>query len=125
VGDFNDEPNNESLIKTLGAQPTFDSLIKPQLVNLSYTLQFDKQQGSHKFQGHWGILDQMIVSGALLQKGNRTYTTTEKAIIFNAPFLLEPDNTYLGQKPFRTFNGFKYQGGFSDHLPVFVDLLEK
>ena len=48
-----------------------------------------------------------------------------KAIIFNAPFLLEPDNTYLGQKPFRTFNGFKYQGGFSDHLPVFVDLLEK
>jgi len=124
VGDFNDEPNNESLLKTLAAKPTFDSLSDTQLVNLSYALQFDKQQGSHKFQGHWGILDQIIVSGALLRGSNPTKTDMGKAVIFRAPFLLEPDDTYLGQKPFRTFNGFKYQGGFSDHLPVFLDLLE-
>ncbi len=125
VGDFNDEPNNNSILKTLQANPSFDSLVTPQLVNLSYALQFEKQLGSHKFQGHWGILDQIIVSGGLLQKGTQTYTTTDKATIYNAAFLLEPDQTYLGLKPYRTYDGFKYQGGFSDHLPVFIDLLNK
>ena len=33
-------------------------------------------------------------------------------------FLLEPDPTYLGKKPFRTYLGPVYHGGISDHLPV-------
>ena len=37
--------------------------------------------------------------------------------------LLEADETYNGYKPYRTYNGFSYQGGFSDHLPVYVDLI--
>lgn len=124
IGDFNDEPNNISLLKTLDAKPARDSLVGSQLVNLSYRLQFEKQQGSHKYQGHWGVLDQMIVSGSMLNQTNPTYTQPEKAIIFKAPFLLETDDSFLGQKPYRTYNGFNYQGGFSDHLPVFIDLLE-
>jgi predicted extracellular nuclease len=125
VGDFNDEPNNTSLLETLGAKPNLDSTNNKQLVNLSYNLQFVKNQGSNKYQGHWGILDQIIVSGALLTQSAKTYTTTERASIFEAPFLLEADEVYLGLKPFRTYIGFKYNGGFSDHLPVFIDLLKK
>jgi predicted extracellular nuclease len=125
VGDFNDEPNNQSLLKVLDAKPKYDSLQNPQLVNLSYRLQFEKNQGTYKYQSHWGILDQLIVSGGLLEKHEKTYTTLYHAFIYNAPFLIEPDDTYLGEKPFRTFTGFKYNGGYSDHLPVFIDLLEK
>ncbi|MFA6401934.1 MAG: endonuclease [Salinivirgaceae bacterium] len=125
VGDFNDEPNNQSLLKVLDAKPQYDSLRNPQLINLSYRLQFEKNQGSYKYQSHWGILDQLIVSGNLLAGREKTFTTIEHAFIYIAPFLMEPDDTYLGEKPFRTFTGFKYNNGFSDHLPVFIDLLEK
>ena len=33
-------------------------------------------------------------------------------------FLLEEDPKYGGVKPRRTYNGFRYQRGFSDHLPL-------
>ena len=38
--------------------------------------------------------------------------------ILDLPFLLLDDDKYGGVKPFRTFNGRKYQKGFSDHLPI-------
>lgn len=125
MGDFNDEPDNTSLLKTLNAVPAYDSLQTKQLINLSYKLRYTNNQGSHKYQGQWTLLDQVIVSGALLNKNRNTYTTPEKLTIVRAPFLLEPDEAYLGDKPYRTYVGFKYNGGFSDHLPVFIDLLNK
>ncbi len=51
MGDFNDEPNNTSLLKTLKALPAYDSLQTKQLINLSYELRYTKNQGSHKYQG--------------------------------------------------------------------------
>ncbi|MBL7105412.1 MAG: endonuclease, partial [Bacteroidales bacterium] len=47
----------------------------------------------------------------------------EGAKIFNPDFLFEEDMKYLGIKPFRTYSGPKYQGGFSDHLPIYLDLI--
>ncbi|MGE4287853.1 MAG: endonuclease [Salinivirgaceae bacterium] len=123
MGDFNDEPNNTSLLKTLNALPAYDSTKQSQVVNLSYELRYAKNEGSHKYQGQWALLDQVIVSGGLLNKSQKTYTTTDKLCIFKAPFLLEPDKAFLGDKPYRTYVGFKYNGGFSDHLPVFLDLM--
>jgi len=32
------------------------------------------------------------------------------------------DKTYFGLKPFRTYMGPKYEGGYSDHLPVYIDV---
>ena len=46
-----------------------------------------------------------------------------EAIIFDAGFLLEEDEKYYGKKPFRTYLGPRYHGGFSDHLPVYLDLV--
>jgi hypothetical protein len=37
--------------------------------------------------------------------------------------LLKEDERWMGIKPFRTYEGFKYAGGYSDHLPVYVDLI--
>ena len=31
--------------------------------------------------------------------------------------------TWRGERPFRTYYGFKYEGGYSDHLPLIVDFL--
>ena len=42
--------------------------------------------------------------------------------IIDADYLLEADTKYFGLKTNRTNIGFKYHGGFSDHLPIYIDL---
>jgi len=53
------------------------------------------------------------------------YTSPNRARIFAPDFLLAEDDRYTGSKPFRTYTGYKYAGGFSDHLPVILDLKMK
>ncbi|MDR2836352.1 MAG: endonuclease [Bacteroidales bacterium] len=122
MGDLNDYPTDKSLMESLKAQTQFVQIENNKLYNLSWYLQEIKREGTHKYDGLWGILDQMIVSGALLDKENNIYTTTEDAHVFKAPFLLEPDEKYTGDQVNRTYIGFKYHGGYSDHLPVYLDL---
>ncbi|MCK5823304.1 MAG: endonuclease [Bacteroidales bacterium] len=125
MGDLNDEPDNKSLLETLKAHGEFNNIKNKELYNLSYYLQFKKNICSHKYQGHWGTLDQIIVSGNLLLKNKKLYTSLDDAHVFKADFLLEKDDSYYGLRPFRTYLGFKYHGGFSDHLPVYLDLQRK
>jgi predicted extracellular nuclease len=119
MGDFNDEPEDESIQTYLQAKRSSDST---SLVNLMLSLSNSKTFGSHKYQENWGILDQIIVSKSLLLPHNPIKIKNSTAQIFNASFLMEEDMKFMGEKPYRTFVGFKYNGGFSDHLPVFVDV---
>ena len=48
--------------------------------------------------------------------------TLDDSHIFNADFLLEPDEKYTGKRVNRTYIGFKFHGGYSDHLPIYIDL---
>jgi hypothetical protein len=65
----------------------------------------------------------VALNGALLQPDARTRTSIEKASILRFPFLLEEDNVYGGDTPFRTYKGMRYHGGYSDHLPVLLELI--
>lgn len=121
MGDFNDYPTNSSLVEVLKAVAPAKDILPDNLYNLASILQ-EKGKGSHKFQGEWGMLDQMIVSGNLLNPLNSLNTTTSDMHVFEADFLLENDDAFLGKKPRRTYNGMAYQGGFADHLPVILDL---
>lgn len=78
--------------------------------------QSERVQGTYRYQGRWGSIDHVFVSSVLLDRVEQTY-------INDAPFLLEEDKKYGGVKPLRTFNGYRYQRGFSDHLPLIVRLL--
>ena len=78
-----------------------------------------KATGSHgakatyRYQGVWQSIDHVFVSTVLLN-------SVEQSFINDAPFLLEEDKKYGGVKPLRTYNGYLYQRGFSDHLPLVV-----
>lgn len=124
MGDFNDEPFEPSIVEGLKAQtPSSEEPPKPHsLYNLMSLI---KDGGTHKFQTHWSIIDQFIVSSGLLISQNKTHTNPENAHIFKPDFLVVPDETNLGDKPNRTFNGFQYNGGFSDHLPIYLDILTR
>ncbi len=120
MGDFNDTPTDQSIKEILKAgnlskENRLANLMRNYNGNLS---------GTNKFNGDWAILDQMMVSPALVSKENNFFVEGD-AQIFNSAFLLEKDTKFLGNRPFRTFLGMKYSGGFSDHLPVFVDFHEK
>ncbi len=122
MGDFNDYPDNRSIEKVLQALPDNSAIRPKQLYNLFYTTHTAKKNGSYKHNGEWGMLDQMIVSTNLLTDTLHVHTTFASAHIFMPDFLLEDETKGFGQKPFRTYIGMKYHGGFSDHLPVYVDL---
>lgn len=121
LGDFNDHPEDESMVKFLKANKVGAKLIDTELYNLSYQWG-DKKQGTLKYQSQWSVFDQIIVSGALLNSTDGMITKPEDATIVNFPFLLEKDEKYGGVKPKRTFYGYTYKGGFSDHFPVLLKL---
>ena len=121
LGDFNDNPQDESLTDNLKAGKIGQPIVKNQLYNLFYDWK-TSSQGSLKFQSQWFLFDQIIVSGSLLSTCSGIYTKPENARVFTLPFLMEEDNKFGGQKPFRTYYGFSYNGGFSDHLPVLLRL---
>ncbi len=115
VGDFNDEWHNTSLARYLC--PASDN--HEALLNLMTSL--PETEGSHRYRGKWTYLDQIIISPNLLD-GMGLEVKDSTARVLRHEFLLERDEKYPGQKPFRTFIGPRYHGGFSDHLPIFIDL---
>jgi len=122
MGDLNDYPDNKSLTEVLRAKRTFENYQNKELYNLAYYMQETKKLGTHKYAGEWGVLDQIIVTGSLLNKNNTAYCTLDDAHVYKAPFLMEKDEQNTGERTFRTYIGFKFHGGFSDHLPVYLDL---
>ncbi|HSH20429.1 MAG TPA: hypothetical protein VLA03_08240 [Draconibacterium sp.] len=121
MGDFNDNPEDESISETLLAKKVEQPIESNHLYNLFYD--FNRaDEGTLKFQSQWFVFDQIIVSGSLISSDKGIYTKPENAKILALPFLLEQDKKFGGQKPFRTYYGFSYNGGFSDHLPVLLQL---
>lgn len=126
MGDLNDTPTDRSLLEGLKAQPYKPDLTFPMtdtltLYNLFATRRAGQPEGSHKYQGSWSQLDHYLVDGSLLQANASFRLRPEGVRIFDADFLWTTDKTYLGRRPKRTFYGFSYEGGFSDHLPLIVD----
>lgn len=122
MGDLNDYPENKSVREILQAHLNTDTVTNNCLYDLTHIKYANAKIKTHKHQGKWGILDHIIVSGNLLSPQAKLKTRPQDVYIYQAPYLLEPDQTYLGVQPFRTYIGFKFHGGFSDHLPVFIDL---
>ncbi len=123
MGDFNDEPHNTSITENLQVTDYNGSIEPNHLYGLISKKSMNKPlaQGTLKYQGNWFIFDQIIVSSALLTN-NHLLINDKVAGVFSAEWLLEEDATYLGHKPKRTYAGYRYLGGYSDHLPVYVDL---
>lgn len=76
----------------------------------SQQLTANSQNGTHKYQGRWTYLDHFFVSPSI----NEVST----ARVYDAEWIQENDEKYMGLKPKRTYNGFTYQNGYSDHLPI-------
>ncbi len=122
MGDFNDDPDNVSILDTLQTHTEVPVTGPEELFNPMYRMK-KTGEGSLKYRGTWNLFDQLIISGSLLDDEGRIRTSDTLVHIYRAPWLLTEDTRYPGNIPFRTYAGLRYLGGFSDHLPVFIDLL--
>jgi len=120
AGDFNEGPRSSTMMKHLHIDHAVDNPVSKKLYNLSASWR-NLPFGTYKYRGIWEIIDQFIVSGSLLTGDAGLTTSPNNAHILHAPFLLTEDKKFTGEKPFRTYSGYRYQGGFSDHLPVILD----
>ena len=98
MGDMNSEPKDDLKGVRNKALPSLDG----------------RRKGTHKYQGRWMCLDQFYISPAI------DSISTMK--IYDAEWIMETDEKYMGLKPKRTYNGWKYQNGYSDHLPIVLDV---
>lgn len=107
TGDFNDYSNSSSL----------QLLYAHGLKNVSSEAKgHNGAKATYRYHGEWRSLDQMLVSRNL--KDN-----VAGCWIGDYPFLLEPDEKYGGVKPHRNYYGPRYNNGFSDHLPLIMELI--
>jgi hypothetical protein len=127
MGDFNDAPSNKSMRQKLSAL-SYDSRHSEvsndglSLVNL-FLRKKPFSIGSHKYQGEWSQLDQFVVSSNFFAPDSPLSIDPKSIRVFSSDFLLTKDKTWGGFRPRRSYYGYKYEAGFSDHLPILMDLL--
>lgn len=114
MGDMNDGPNVRALKRNMSFGDGVHNLMAP----LDKALKRGRlATGTHKFEGEWSLLDQFWVNDGLLPKAqNKLWIDGVKVVCF--PFMLTEDTSYLGHRPLRTFYGYTYEAGYSDHLPI-------
>lgn len=108
MGDFNDNPDDESIKYLIDNNKLFNPMETLRTYN----------EGSQNHNFSWNLFDQIIFTTNFFetqQENLRFY----KAKIFNDKFLTQYSGKFKGQ-PYRTFVGKKYKGGFSDHFPVYI-----
>lgn len=115
MGDFNDNPEDKSIVNLISGE-------SPSLIKLGLQFKNNLVNGSYKYQSKWENYDQMFCSEYLFAANGNIQLQPNVYTVFDEPFVLEDDQKYQGLKPFRTFIGYNYHGGFSDHLAVYVDI---
>jgi predicted extracellular nuclease len=118
-GDFNSTPDDIEIRTLVNSRISGSSL-----VNLSENKAVHGE-GSYRYKGIWEMIDQVIISESFLDSVSGLYTSMDHLKIFRPDFLLENDPVYPGLSPFSTYRGYRYHGGYSDHLPVIIDLIIK
>ncbi len=123
MGDLNDDPNNNSVKKVLGAKEG-NAKYPPELFNALASLHKKESNGTLNYKGQWNLFDQIIISKGLRNVSGLNYTENS-ASIYKPDFLILQEGTSKGSLK-RTFAGPKwFADGFSDHLPVYIQLTKK
>jgi endonuclease/exonuclease/phosphatase family metal-dependent hydrolase len=140
MGDFNDDPEDLSITEGLQAGDAFHSI-----VNLAFLArQADSTIGTLAWHTGWNMFDQIMISRPLFFANLHSHlnegTVSEQAPshrqsdtkelwgspcinVYKRSWMLQHDGNKYDGWPLRTFVGKKYMNGFSDHLPVFVDIV--
>ncbi|MEZ5018532.1 MAG: hypothetical protein R2756_00125 [Bacteroidales bacterium] len=123
MGDLNDDPVDESLRSYLKASGNPDRLREGELFNTMFPL-FRKGIGSLYYRDRMNLFDQIIITPSLLGSDYRSPQIPScPCFQFSLSGSEEEDGQYKGY-PLRSFVGTVWQGGYSDHFPVYVIIVK-
>ncbi|WP_419212937.1 endonuclease/exonuclease/phosphatase family protein [Maribacter sp. X9] len=122
MGDFNDDPINDSFKKILKVNGNVKKLDSLGLYGPMEKI-FKKGKGSLAYRDKWNLFDQLYMTSNLIDEQRQSYSFW-KADIFTADYLIDPKGKYKGY-PLRTYAGGSYIGGYSDHFPVYLYLIKE
>lgn len=112
-GDFNENPDDENIKEML-----YDSDSNKILINPSLQL-FENKNFSTFYYKDGLLFDQILLSWNFFQPDSILQFKIAK--VFNHEKLANWQGEFKG-KPFRTYAGTRYLGGYSDHFPVLTEL---
>lgn len=116
MGDFNDNPWDKTVEEGFRTMKYLNHM--PLLTNL---MRKDKnKRGSYTYSGQMLNFDQFLVTQEIQQ---RIDTTSNPSHIFIPDFMIDPNPNISLITPFSTYKGYKYQGGVSDHFPIFIKIV--
>lgn len=130
MGDLNDDPVNRSIYEVLGAKGKMSEAKNPGDMFNPFHAMFKAGYGSLAYQDSWNLFDNITVSYNLINNPKQKVVLAKSdnnkfwGNIFNRSFLTQQSGQYKNY-PLRTFVGTNFQGGYSDHFPVFIYLLSK
>jgi len=113
MGDFNDNPDTD-LLKNL----TFDKNFNKTLTNPFLDLY--KNSNFSTFHYKNGLFFDQILLSAQFFTPQSTFCF-KKANVFSPAAIGNWDRKFKG-RPFRTYSGTRYLGGYSDHYPVVAEI---
>jgi len=114
MGDFNDNPGDQSLEKIYQSQYSDGAGNTFHFANLMTSV---KGTTTHKTVNYnWYTFDQIMISSNMLQNADIRHPAGGIRVI-DHPWLLDEHG-----RPYRSFLGNFYQNGYSDHLAVYTEL---
>ncbi len=127
MGDFNDDPEDKSVKEMLGAKANIKDLEEGDLYT-PFASMLRAGYGTLAYGDAWNLFDNIVVSENLVnpKKGElelqkSIYNRKFYGNIFKPAYLIQSEGKFKGY-PFRCFSGGAFVGGFSDHLPVFINI---
>lgn len=115
LGDFNSDPD-EPIMKNF----VFDKKNQKILINPYFNL-FIEKKFSTFYHKNGLLFDQIIISKHFFEP--YSVVRFKKALIYSSKLISSKDSKFL-RRPYRTYSGTRYLGGYSDHFPV-ITVFEK
>lgn len=122
MGDFNDDPRDDSIKKVLKSKGKIAQVDSLSLFNPMDKM-YKRGLGTLAYRDQWNLFDQILLTPNLLTKATNEYTYW-KAGIFSPTYMQTRKGSYKGY-PFRTYVGTTYHGGYADHFPVYAFLIRE
>ena len=121
MGDFNDDPISPSFknhLKAVGDEKELNE--EYPYFNPMYKM-YKKGVASLAYRDAPNLFDQIIYSKNLVPGSSTEEYTVYRTEVYAPAYLINKQGNYKGY-PFRSWDGDKFTGGYSDHFPVFTIL---
>jgi hypothetical protein len=126
MGDMNDDPQDASMAKCLGAKRKIKDVGDGDLYNPWWDV-LASGTGTLMYDGAWNLFDQIILSPSLINRDKSKDYSSLKLFshqIFRRDYLFQKEGKYKGNT-LRTQAGGVWLDGYSDHLPTVVYLIKE